>query len=179
MPDDLATMKKTKFEQRIKNALSAFFDDEPFEKHSTLIVVENRELTQPVFAEQLRSHADKNFGYFKKLFSFVPGVLFVHLAAPAAMEFGFGVWALFFFLAGSFMIWAGIGNLKNKNHLLVPSAVILTALIFAAPFKFLPANLSGYYTYFYICVLPLLFIAAISAKGWVDKFEDSRADPLQ
>lgn len=168
------TMKKTKTEQKSENEFYSFFENEFSNERFTLAVAGNSELNQTVSAAaRFESQADKYFGYFKKIFSFVPGILFLHFAVPATIEFGFGIWGVFFFLAGSFMVWAGIGDLKNKNHWLLPLSVILTALLFSFPFAFLPINFVPYYLYFYACVLPLLFAAPILAKGLIDKYEEN------
>ena len=164
-------MKKTKIEQRIENAFNAFFETECSNNNSSIVIAENNALTPPLASEQFKQNTDKYFDYFKKIFSFVPGVLFLHLAAPAALEFGFGLWLLFWLAAGIFMVWAGIGDLKNKKHFLLPLSVMATAIVFALPFGVLPAHLINYYVYFYIGVLPLLFIAPILTKGLIEKNE--------
>lgn len=166
-------MKKTKTEQKSENEFYSFFENEFLNEPFTLAVAGNSKLNQTVSATRFESQADKYFGYFKKIFSFVPGVLFLHFAVPATIEFGFGIWGVFFFLAGSLMVWAGIGDLKNKNHWLLPLSVILTALLFALPIAFLSLNNSLYYLYFYAGVLPLLFAAPILAKGLIDKYEEN------
>lgn len=160
-------MNKTKIDQRIENDFNAFFDNE-FSGDSTVLTFSgNQEIAQNFTATEVSQKADKYFGLFKKVFSFVPGVLFLHLAVPATVIFGFSIWGLFWFAVGIFMVWSGIGDLKNKKHFLLPLSVIFVALIFSVPFLISPFNSSDYYNYFYIGVLPLLFIAPILVKNYI------------
>lgn len=160
-------MKKTKIEQRIKNAFNAFFEDEFSDEQTSLTVSGNQEIAQTFATTDISQKADKYFGLFKKVFSFLPGVLFLHLAVPATIMFGLSIWGLFWFAAGIFMVWSGIGDLKNKKHFLLPLSVVFVALIFSIPFIISPFSLSNYYNYFYIGILPLLFIAPILVKNYI------------
>ncbi len=167
-------MKKTVINERFENVIEAFFNNENSPELSAVTCAGSRELVQTQAPAKFARSADKYFGYFKNLFSFVPGVLFLHFAVPSTIVFGFGLWGLFWFTAGIFMVWAGIGDLKNKKHLLLPLSVIMTALIFALPFGLLPAYLLNYYIYLYIGILPLLFTAPILTKGLLEKNERSK-----
>jgi hypothetical protein len=164
-------MKETKLKKRIENAFNAFFENELLQ-NTAIVTAENQSLISPA-PVRFEKNADKYFGYFKKLFAFAPGVLLLHLSVPATLMFDFSLWSLFWFVAGMFMVWAGIGDLKEKKHLLLPLSVIVAGLIFAAPFEFLPASFASYYVYFYIGILPLFFIAPILTKGLIDKYETS------
>lgn len=163
-------MKKTKIEQRIENAFDAFFDDENLSEPNALTFAGNQEIGQ-IFSNPKKARtADKYFDWFKKLFAFLPGVLILHFAVFALLEFGiFGIWGLFWIAAGVFMVWAGIGNLTDKKHFLLPLSVISVSFIFALPVTLLPVNLADIYVYFYICILPLLFITPILTKNYLDK----------
>lgn len=162
-------MKKTKIEQRIENALDAFFDNENFTESNALMFAGDQKIEQPFSASQITQTADKYFNRFKKVCAFLPGVLILHFAAITLVEFVFSVWELFWIAAGFFMVWAGIGDLKNKSYLLLPLSVFSVSLIFALPVALLPKNLADIYVYFYICILPLLFITPILTKNYLDK----------
>ena len=160
-------MKKAKFAQRVENAYAAFFEDNNFNEPNSLVFAGSREIAQTSAATQLSQTGDKYFALFKKIFLFLPGTLFLHFAVPASIVFGFGIWGVFWLAAGTFMVWAGTGDLKNRKHILLPFVVMLTALIFSIPFAFISIELANYYGYFYIGILPLLFIAPILVKNYL------------
>jgi hypothetical protein len=161
-------MKKTKLEERFQNAVNAFFADENLTEQNALAVIENQEIAQISPTENLAQMADKYFTFFKRTFAFLPGVLFLHLSMPAVFLFGINIWALFWIGSGIFMVWAGLGDVKDKKHIFLPLSVMLVGSIFALPFCFLPPSFSNY-LYFYIGILPLLFIAPILTKSWLDE----------
>lgn len=162
-------MKKTKIEQRIEKAFDAFFDDDNLNEPNALTFAGNREIEQSFSSLEITQTADKYFDRFKKVCAFLPGILILHFAAIALVEFGFSVWELFWIAAGFFMVWAGIGDLKNNEHLLLPLSVFSVSLIFALPIALLPENLADVYIYFYICILPLLFITPLLTKNYLGK----------
>lgn len=165
-------MNKTKLEERFEKAVNAFFESETLMEQNAIAVIENQELAQISPAENLAQTADKYFTLFKRIFAFLPGVLFLHLMMPGIFTFGFNIWSLFFLVSGIFMVWAGLGDLKNKKHIWLPISTMLVGLIFSLPFYFLPPSSFSYYVYFYIGILPLLFIAPILVKGWLEESKD-------
>lgn len=167
-------MKKVKTEERFENVVEAFFNHESSPEYAAMIAAEHRELAQTPPPVPFAQTADKYFDYFKNIFSFIPGVLFLHFVVPASIVFGLSLWGLFWLAAGIFMVWAGIGDLKKKKHFLLPLSVILISIIFALPFGLLPTHLLSYYIYLYVGILPLLFVAPILMKGWLEKDEGSK-----
>lgn len=165
-------MNKTKLEERFKKAINAFFENETFTEQNALAAIEHQEIAQISPAENLAQKADKYFTFFKRIFAFFPGVLFLHLSMPGIFLFGINRWEFFWIYAGIFLVWAGLGDLKNKKHIWLPISVMLTGLVFALPFYFLPPSYFSYYIYLYIGILPLLFVAPILVKGWLGKSED-------
>ena len=161
-------MKQAKFEERIENAFDSFFDDGSsandkmnFVGDSTLLKVEK------TFG--FNEKADEYFAAFKKIFLFLPGVLILHLASFATVhfykDFGINSWMLFWFASGIFMTWAGIGDLKNKKHALIPASIIFVATVLAITGSFLlPQNFE--YSFY---LFPLLFIAPVLVKSWIDE----------
>jgi hypothetical protein len=167
-------MNETKLKDRIKNAAEALFADEPKNEPDSLAFVGNTQLTQIPQTSNLEQIADKYWGVFKKAFAYFPGILFLHISAVSTVEFGISIWGLFWILAGIFLVWAGIGDLKKTKHLLMPLSALLIGFIFALPFAFLPFDIVvNLYNYIYIGILPLLFIAPILTKSYLDKNEDS------
>lgn len=161
-------MKKIKLEERFEKAVNAFFEDENLNEQNAIALCESQQFAQISPAENLARTADKYFTLFKRIFAFLPGVLFLHLLMPGIFTFGFSIWTLFFLVSGIFMVWAGLGDLKNKKHIWLPISVMLVGLIFSLPFYFLPVSSFTYYVYIYIGILPLLFIAPILTKNWLE-----------
>ena len=72
------------------------------------------------------------------------------------------------------MPWVGLGDLKNKKHLAIPSSIILSGIIIGVIVN-LTENISsisrgiandfGYA----IWLFPIALIVPFLAKGWVDK----------
>lgn len=165
-------MKETKLEERFEKAVNAFFENENSHEQNSIALFENQEIAQISPAENLAQTADKYFTLFKRIFAFLPGVLFLHLMMPGIFTFGFSLWTLFFLVSGIFMVWVGLGDLKNKKHIWLPTSVMILGLIFSLPFYFLPVNSFSYYVYAYIGILPLLFIAPVLVKGWLEESTD-------
>lgn len=97
---------------------------------------------------------------------------------PADFPFQFALIGLII-LAGALMTWFGLGDLKNRKHLVIPASLMVTGAIIGAIVK-IAANFSGLadrmldnFTYL-IYLLPLALIIPILAKGIVDrKTEDT------
>lgn len=157
-------MKKTK----IENNFEYFFDSESFSENK-LTITNNFALLRVEKTSKAIENADEYFAVFKKLFLFLLGVLILHLATFAAIDFykdvGLNLWMLFWFASGIFMTWAGIGDLKNKKHWLIPASVILGAAIVAGLGNWLSPDSFEYSFY----LLPLLFIVPVLVKSLVGK----------
>ena len=163
-------MKKTKCKRQINKAFIAFFDDKN-SANSKLRFAGNSTLPEVEKISNLNKKADVYFAAFKKIFLFLPGVLILHLACVAAVsfykDFGINFQMIFWFVSGILMVWAGIGDLKNRKHFLLPLSVILSILPFAILFNFLSPNAIEYSVYFF----PLFFAVPILAKDWIDGME--------
>ena len=163
-------MKKTKIDRRIENAFSAFFDNEN-NNGMNLVYANESALAPNILGENFTRKADKWIGIFKKAFLFLPGVLILHLACFATAlfykDFGINIWMLFWFASGIFMVWAGLGDLKNKKHLLLPLSVILSIAPFALLFSYLSVKPEEYSFYLF----PIFFVIPILAKGRLDKVD--------
>lgn len=165
-------MKKPKLKEKFENVINDLFKEDIFTKNDAIVFVGNQELTQVSSTTNLTQKADKYFNLFKQFFCFAPGVLFLHFAVPGIFTIKFGSWTSFFLASGIVMVWVGIGDLKNKKHILLPTSAILITFLFSIPFYVLsPQIIADYYTYLYIGILPLLFITPILTKNLLDKIE--------
>jgi hypothetical protein len=167
-------MKDTKLKERFENAFEAFFNDEIIERHS-MVVAGDKSLSQQFQNSELSEKADKVYGFFKKVFLFLPGVLIMHFASISfALFFGYeGVnlsLRVFWIAAAIFMIWAGIGDLRNKKHLLIPLPPLVLGLAIGTSLNYLGL---GFFSYVFL-LLPLFFITPILTKDAIDVWSENK-----
>lgn len=157
-------MKKTKIEHRLENAFNAFFEDENLNENSALTFANET----AILREDI-SVTDKWFLNFKKLFMFFPGILILHLATFGLVYFynhlGINLWTIFWFVSGFLLTWFGLGEMREKKYLWIPTAVSAVGFLAAFLVKLLP--FSYFETSFF--VLPLMFIVGILTKNLIDK----------
>jgi hypothetical protein len=167
-------MKKVKTDQRIENAFNAFFETDNDKTLTALTYSGETALRQDVPIETFTQKADKWFGIFKKAFLFLPGTFLLFEATLTSVyfynNFGMNLWFLFWFASGGFMVWAGLGDLKNKKHLLMPLSIISITLVFSILLSFLPQSLqpAGFFEYS-IYLFPLALITPILVKSCLKK----------
>ena len=168
-------MKEIKTKERFENAFNAFFADESNEPNA-MATTANTAIISGAAPLKFSQKADKYYEIFKKLFLFFPGVLMLHLASISYAIFydaiGVNFWMLFWFASGSFMTWAGIGDLKNKRHLLIALPIILLGLTVGFSQSFFSSNA---FQFLFAMILPLSFIAPILTKSAIDKFEENES----
>ncbi len=163
-------MKKVKIDQRIENAFNAFFETENDKTLTALSYGGKTALVQNVSIETFTQKADNWLGIFKKAFLFLPGTFVLFFATLSSVFFydifGVNLWMLFWLASGSFMVWAGLGDLKNKKHLLMPLSVFSMTFVFAILLSLLPESVqpSGFFEYS-IYLFPLVLIAPILVKN--------------
>ncbi len=163
-------MKKTKFDQRINNAFTAFFDDdqENFGENS-LTFAPDSALLKPEPAAQFNEKGDRLVKILKRVFLFLPGALYLFFGTLSILSFEF-LWnpltILVVFLIGSFMTIFGIGNLKSPKHLAIPLSIVVVGIAAFGLFS----TLGGLkYVFEYgIYFFPLALIAPVLAKSLVD-----------
>lgn len=163
-------MKKTKFDQRINNAFTAFFDDdqENFGENS-LAFAPDSALLKPEPAAQFNEKGDRLVKILKRVFLFFPGVLYLFFGTLQILSFDFfrsPLTILVVFLIGSFLTIFGLGNLKNPKHLAIPLSIVAVGII---TFWFF-STLGGLkYVFEYgIYFFPLALIAPVLANSLVD-----------
>lgn len=168
-------MKKTTIKERAEKAVNAFFEAERNEPND-LTVVGNTAIISNEATTEFSQKADKYYSTFKKIFLFFPGVLMLHIASVSFPllynEIGITSEMLFWFAAGIFMTWAGIGDLKNIKHSFIPLSVILLGIMTGSILNFLPISAFEYS----LLLFPLFFIAPILTKNAVDKFEENETE---
>jgi len=131
--------------------------------------------------------------FLKQIFLFLPGALFLYFisflttitfwdifsrqrslfSVLSSEPFSF-LLLLIFFSIGILMTWLGLGKLKNVNHLIIPTLIIISGaiagIIFGNP-KNSPNLIAGILFTFRKAILlfPLVLIIPILVKKWIDK----------
>ncbi len=163
-------MRKTKIEQRINNAVNAFFehDQENFGENS-LSVASDSALRKEETAAPLSEKGDRLVKILKRVFIFFPGALYIFFFTLSIFSFEFlqnPFTLLMVLLIGGFLTIFGLGNLKNPKHLVIPLSVIAVGCATFALFS----TIGGLkYVFEYgIYFFPLALIAPLLAKSLVD-----------
>ena len=166
-------MKKTKFKQRVKNAASAFFENERENSgEESLSFANDSALLKQETVERINEKGDVLVKILKRTFLFLPGAFYLFFGTLSALSFEF-FWSpqsiLTVFLVGSFMTIFGLGSLKNPKHLLIPLSIVAVGI---AAFEIFSAIGSLQCVFKYgIYFFPLALILPFLAKSLADKTE--------
>ncbi len=164
-------MKRTKFKQRIDNAVNAFFDDEPQDLgENGLSFARSFALLKPEPAAQFNEKGDRLMKILKRTFLFLPGAFYLFFSVLMIFSFEFfwdkpfGILAAF--LIGSFMTIFGLGSLKNPKHLVIPLSIVAVGIAAFSLFSMFGGikYVFAYGIYFF----PFALIAPFLAKSLVD-----------
>lgn len=168
-------MKKTKIEQRINNAINAFFANEQENLgENSLTLANDSAILKQEAAAKLNEKGDFLVKILKQVFLFFPGTLYLFFGTFSILAFDF-LWNPFtiiaVFLIGSFLTIFGIGNLKNPKHLVIPLYIVAVAILAFLFFSTIGGlkSVFEYGIYFF----PLALVVPILAKNLVDKTNES------
>lgn len=135
-------MNKTKLDERLENAMNAFFETKPEQSHFAMTFTGGTALASggSTFSEK----ADKWSTILREVLMFGPGAFFL-FCATLTSAFFYGAegiafsyqWAATYFLL-VFLTYAGSGSIKKVKNLAVPGIVIAMslAIFFIASFFF-------------------------------------------
>ncbi len=122
-------MDNIKIDERIENAMNAFFETKPDRSRFELTYTgPNTALVadKPTFTEK----ADKWLRILREIFMFGPGAFYLFYSTLRMVVFYPTVGVSFYgFLLAVFLTYAGSGSIKNLKNLAVPGAVIAMALV--------------------------------------------------
>lgn len=182
-------MKKVKLGTRIDKAVNAFFEDENLKENSALDFAGNAKMSEITNNEDLIEPRNSYKNFLKQAFLFFPGTFFlfyislgITLALKDILVFldrpRFFSKDLFFVclvtLLSFFMTWIGLGDLKNKKHLIIPASIILSGVVIGVIVN-LTENISAIsrgiiHDFGYaVWLFPIALILPFLAKGWVDR----------
>lgn len=187
-------MKKVATETRLETSYASFFEPESSADNQNLDFINKHEILNN---ESIKPNPLLKL--LKQIFFFLPGAFLLYLisfigtiiliysfSAQGSIEI-FGIRSvplqmiIFLIIAslGAFMTWFGLGDIKNKKHLGIPTSIIITSGIIALVSIFFGdvlgfAGLFDVMNYYFIYLFPLILVVPILVKGWVDrKMEDS------
>lgn len=191
-------MKNAKTDAKSEKSVDLFLENENSVENQPLSRINDSDILQNRETENFTKKFRPFFNLLKQVFFFLPGTLFLYLigfvgtivlidsfSAREPMEiFGiasaplqfiiFGIIVLF----GTFMTWFGLGDIKNRKHIAIPTSILLTGGILAAIFKILSGvlgftGLFEFLNYYFIYLFPLVLIVPILVKGWIDQKPES------
>ncbi len=170
-------MKKTKIEQRVKNAVNAFFDhDQENFAEDSLILAGDSTLLKPEMAARINEKGDLLVKILKRAFLFLPGAFYLFFGTISVLSFEFfwdKPWAILAaFLIGSFMTIFGIGNIKNPKHLMIPLSIVAVGMTAFLLFSTL-GNLKYVFAYG-IYFFPIALVVSFLAKNLADQTDDEK-----
>jgi len=165
-------MSKITFDERIENAVNAFFETAPDRSHFALTYT--GETAVAVDERTFSEKADKWSGILRELFMFGPGTLFLFCGTltsaffygSAGLAFGYR-WVLTYLLF-VFLTYAGSGSIKNYKNLAVPATVITMSLaIVLIPQLILGRELADQYFWQSMYLFPVVLVAAKLVQSWL------------
>lgn len=164
-------MSKTKFKQRMNNAVNAFFESEPEDfSENGLSFARDSALLRPEPAAQINEKGDRLVKILKRAFLFLPGALYLFFGTLSVLSFEVlwnKPWAILAaFLIGSFLTIFGLGSLKSAKHLAIPISIVAVGI---AAFSFFSMLGGIKYVFEYgIYFFPFALIVPFLAKSLVD-----------
>ena len=161
-------MSKVKLDERIENAVNAFFDAGIDKEDFAVAISDERAL---VTAES-ESPAERWTLAARDVLLFGPGSFLLYFATLAAIffypEFGLSFPGLFLVLSGVFLCYSGAGKLTDARNLVVPAAIVAVAVLVAAIALFFPSEgRSDIYFWYSIFAFPISLIASKILQSWV------------
>ena len=183
-------MKKVKFETKREEFFESFFDNENCFENKSLSFANN---TETLKLEESNTDKPKSFlNFLKQIFLFLPGTFILFFISMATLFILtdiitepyrtllflkeplriFSIYIVGF--SAIFMIWFGLGNLKDKKHFAIPFSVIVSGVIVAAIIKatenvsVLAEKIIHDFDYA-ICLLPIALIVPVLVKDLIDR----------
>ena len=164
-------MRKTKFEDRIDNAVNAFFETEPDRSHFAMTYT-GCEAALAIKDLSFSEKADKWLRVLREIFMFGPGTFCLFYLTLTMVFFfpalGFSSQGILMYLFAVFLTYAGSGSIARVRNLAIPATVTLLAIAFAllSPL-FFGNELADLYFWHSIYVFPFVLVAAKLVQSWV------------
>jgi len=166
-------MKKIKIEERLENAVNAFFETGDDKGANALAFTGNsavlRNEEQTTFTEK----AGFWMNIARQMLLFLPGAFLLYFATLSSVFFfpqsGFTFQMLFWFLTGGFLCSVGLGSLRNTKNLLVPFLIIIFAAVLGILSSMFPRETQIALNFEYsIYLFPVVLIISKLLHSWID-----------
>ncbi|CAN5574035.1 hypothetical protein BH10ACI2_BH10ACI2_16190 [soil metagenome] len=166
-------MSKIKLDDRIENAMNAFFETEP-DRSQFAMIYTGTDTASVADVATLGEKADKWSWILREIFLFGPGTfLLFYMTLTVAFFYptvGISFQGFMTFFFGFFLTYAGSGSIRNIRHLAVPATVIAMAVgVVVFSLLFVGKERSDLYFWYSIYLLPNVLIAAKLVQIWVSK----------
>ncbi|MBX3281277.1 MAG: hypothetical protein KF756_02250 [Acidobacteria bacterium] len=174
-------MDKLKLEERVENAITAFFQDGfDLDLHETQY--SGRQLTR-TDDETFVQKVERSSEVLRAVFLFGPGAISLFLATLSLMLFyptlGATSLGIFMTAGAAFFTLAGSGNIKDLQNLAIPASIMVLALIYFGIAKFVAGVGDSDLLVFAFYLLPVVFITGKGAQNWVNsRIDDNPANYL-
>lgn len=163
-------MNKITLDERLENAVDAFFETQPDRSNFALTYTGETALApdQMPFTEK----ADKWLGIAREILMFGPGAFSLfYLTLTIAffyptLGFSFQGGLMYFFAI--FLTYAGSGSITKIKNLAIPATIIALAMALVFSSSLFGLNdLAVLYFWYSIYLFPIVLIAAKLVQGWV------------
>ena len=164
-------MSKVKLDERIENAVNAFFDAGT-DKEDFAVALSGERALATAESEPPAAKAERWTLAARDILLFGPGSFLLYYATLATIffypEFGLSFPGLFLALSGVFLCYAGAGKLTNTRNVVVPATVMAVAVLVAMLAAFFPPDSrSDIYFWYSIFAFPIALIVSKILQSWV------------
>lgn len=166
-------MKKVKIEERLENAMNAFFDAGDDKNAAALVFADGSAALQNVEHSNFSEKAGFWTSIIRQAVLFLPGAFLLYFATLSTIfffpTFGITFQMLFWLFSGGFLCSVGLGSLKNTKNLLIPFSIVLFSAVAAILFALFPNNVQPTLYFGYsIYLFPLVLIGSKLLKDSID-----------
>ncbi len=156
-------MDKLKLDERVENALNAFFNIPSTNDTQALVYKFEPHCLDVVEPPSFSERADRLSNVARQAFLFLPGTILLYLATLAVIFFypsnGFSFGGAFWLIAAAFLCQAGAGTLLNSRNLRIPLSIVVFSVSVSVVFDFFPADMkSDLYFYYSMYFFPVVLV---------------------
>lgn len=166
-------VKKVKIEERLENAMNAFFDAGDDKNATALVFADGSAAWQNAEHANFSEKAGFWTNSIRQVVLFLPGAFLLYFVTLSTVfffpNFGLTFQMLFWLFFGGFLCLVGLGSLKNIKNLLIPFSIVLFSAAAAILFGLFPNNLQPMLYFGYsIYLFPLVLIGSKLLKDSID-----------
>lgn len=165
-------MSRIKLDDRIENAMNAFFETEPDRSQFAMNYTGHADAALVADERTFTEKADKWTGILREVLLFGPGIFLLFYATLAVIFFyptlGVTFQSVVMILVPAFLTYAGSGSIKKIKNLAIPATVIAMAAGVAFLASLFPTKEQpNMYFWYSIYLFPNALIAGKLVQSWV------------